>query len=469
MKWISKKRLQSVLGISLDGHRLCAAHVRRTKNAVEVLKSTSATLTLDASHQEIELVGREIRNVLDAAGLSERNCIAAVPVSWLMSHSAKLPELSREDAQSFLDLEAERSFPVGIDQLQIARSTLRPSDPSGAHTTLLAARKEQLDRLFAVLRSAGLKPIGFTLGLAALPDVLGAENSGRVTLAVEVDHATLLVTHGTGVIAFRTSDATFESEAGERVLNASAIARELRLTLEQVPAELRPQLHRLLVVGDEGLVRPLAEALGERARSTGLVVESQVLSEGRLNALVAEQIATRYLMEGPPSLEFLPPRPSRLSALVNRYHSKRLATIGSVAAAAALVVAAMFGWQSYRLWKLHNEWDGMKTQVGALDTTQSRIREYRSWYDTAYPNLTILRRVTEAFPENGIVTAKSFEIHAATNISINGITRDNTALLRTLDQLRKVPEVQSVKVEQISGKSPAPFNFTFRWNGNTGT
>ena len=65
--------------------------------------------------------------------------------------------------------------------------------------------------------------------------------------------------------------------------------------------------------------------------------------------------------------------------------------------------------------------------------------------------------------------AKSFEIHAPANVSVTGTARDNASLLRTLDQLRQAKEVQGLKIEQIRGKTPAQFTFTFRWVGTSGT
>ena len=42
-------------------------------------------------------------------------------------------------------------------------------------------------------------------------------------------------------------------------------------------------------------------------------------------------------------------------------------------------------------------------------------------------------------------------------------------LLRTLDLLRQSKEVQGLKIEQIRGKTPAQFTFTFRWIGTSGS
>ena len=41
---------------------------------------------------------------------------------------------------------------------------------------------------------------------------------------------------------------------------------------------------------------------------------------------------------------------------------------------------------------------------------QQQIRKFRPWFDDSFRNLTILRKITEAFPEEGDVTAKTLEI-----------------------------------------------------------
>ena len=111
----------------------------------------------------------------------------------------------------------------------------------------------------------------------------------------------------------------------------------------------------------------------------------------------------------------------------------------------------------------------MALQVGELEAIQARIREFRPWYDTSYRNLTIMKRVVECFPDNGSVTAKSVEIHGPAAVTVIGTAKDNPSLLRVLDLLRQAKEVQGLKIEQIRGKTPAQFTFTFRWVGRSGT
>ena len=466
MKWTARKRLQSVVGLSVLDGQLRVAQVARAKNAIAVVRSKTAKLSLDLLHPEAELVGREIKNHLEAAGIRERHCIVALPPGWIMTQHTKLPELSAEDQASLLQIEAEKGFPVDPDELQIARSPHRSSESS--YVTQLAVRRDQLTRLSTVLKAAGLKPVSFSLGLAAVPGAIAPAGNGCITLRLEAKGAVLLISAGGGIAAFRTLESTIDSEAGENVVNGPALARELRITFEQVPVDLRREVRRLFLCGDETMVRQLAGTLSEWARESELTMETGSTNRP-VGEEIVEQLAELHLRDGRTGLEFLPPRPSRWSLMMARYNSKRLATAGFAAAAAALVLLGAFGWQEYRRWTLRTEWQAMAAEVNELDAIQQSIRDFRPWYDTSFRNLAIMKRVVECFPENGSVTAKSFEIHGPMSVSVSGTARDNASLLRTLDQLRQAKEIQGVKVEQIRGKTPAQFTFTFRWIGGSGT
>lgn len=465
MKRKTKKRAQSVLGLTLNDGQLKAFHVTRAKSGLEVVKAANAPLTLDLLHPESELIGREIKNHLDAAGIRERHCVVGLPARWVMSQHTQVPEMSPEDTNSFLQIEAEKGFPVDPAQLQIARSFQKTK--TGTYVTQLAVRREQIEQLSAVLKAAGLKAVSFSLGLAVLPEANIPAGRGRIVVAVDPAGVTLLVAAGGGIAAFRTCEASIESEAGEKIVNGASVARELRITFEQVPVDLRADLRELFLTGEATMVRQLAESLGDWAKAAGLTLVRGDLPEKNLAAQMAERLAGHWLEDSAPDLEFLPPRPSRWSLLMARYNSKRLATAGFALAAAAVLALGFFAWQEFQRWSLRSEWSKMETQVKGLDTVQTRIREFRPWYDTSFRSLSIMKRITECFPDNGAVTAKSFEVHGNAIVTISGTARDNASLLRVQEQLRKAKEVQSLKIEQIRGKTPMQFTLTFRWNAGT--
>ena len=105
----------------------------------------------------------------------------------------------------------------------------------------------------------------------------------------------------------------------------------------------------------------------------------------------------------------------------------------------------------------------MQAKVNELETAQERIRQFRPWFDDSVRGLTILRQLTQAFPEDGAVTAKTVEIRNLNTITCSGTARDNQALLKTLGQLRAAGNVADLKVNQIRGKAPMQFTFDFHW------
>ena len=90
------KRPSTVLSLAFDGSQLDGVVLRRTNGSVELQQSFSVTLSLDPLTADPELVGREIRNHLDQAEVSERDCLVCVPLKWAMTTHTEIPELPEE-------------------------------------------------------------------------------------------------------------------------------------------------------------------------------------------------------------------------------------------------------------------------------------------------------------------------------------------------------------------------------------
>jgi len=457
MKRPKQERSRNVLGLAIGDDRFHAVGASRAKGVVVAGKPVNAALSVDPAKPDAVSVGRQIRQHLDAAGIRERTCVVALPAKWIMSQATRLPPgLSIEDRDSLLQIEAEKGFPCDPDELRIARSYGRSA--SAHYVTQFAVRHEHLEHLNAILVAAGLNPVSFTPGLASLPDVIPADGRGRISVITDTAGATLAIAAGGGLFACRS---------GESV-DGTALTRELRITVEQIPPDLRSELRDVLLIGGKDSNGQPSSAIAAWARAAGL----QLTASRPVETTVAEQMAAgaalNQLNNSGPVLEFLPPRPSRWALLLARYNSKRLATAAFATIGVLVVLSGLFAWQGYRLWSLGSRWRAMAAPVTALQNVQSQIREYRPWFDSSSIDLRILRALTDCFPDNGSVTAKSVEIRGASVVAISGTARDNPSLLRTLDQLRNVKSVTNLKVEQIRGKTPEQFTINFRWNDNSG-
>jgi hypothetical protein len=458
----------SLLGLALDGSRLHGVWLKRVNGALQMQASFSVVLSLDPLTAAPELVGREIRNHLDAAEIRERRCVVALPLKWAMATHSALPPLADADIAGFLQIEAERSFPCDVATLVTATSYSQTASGQ-RYVAFLGVPRNQIATLEAVLRAAKLQPEFFSLGLPALQP---ADRDGTLAFAIGESHVALQVTCGGGVVALRSLEGAMESEGGRRTLRGDLVAREARVTLGQLPEELRATVRQVRVFGPSDLAQQLADEIQRRLAAMDLKVavvstydpkEFGVQLPPAAPVSAAFSLAATQLVGRRTPFDFLPPKVSPWQQLSSRYATGKLRKAGVVVAGVLLLVVGAFGVQQLQLWRLRTRWADMQLKVGELEATQQKIRQYRPWFDESLRSLSILRQLTTSFPEDGVVTAKTVEIRDANLVTCTGTARDNAALLRTLEKLRRADNVSDLKVDRIQGKAPIQFTFDFRW------
>ena len=468
---LKKQRLTSLLGLSIEGSRIEGVALRRTNGSVGVQKTFSAALSLDPLTNDPELLGREIQNHLEQAGIRERNCAVCVPLGWTLTLLTKLPDLAEADVDSFLQIEAERGFPYGPDALLISSSRFRT--PAGEnYATQVAIPRDHLARLEKALRAARLKPVAFSLGITALQRPDKESSQGVLALAVGESSIGLQISCGGGVAGLRTLGGALETEGSQQRLNTDAVAREMRITFGQLPGELRAAVRKVNVFGPGHLAQQLADELRPRLEPMGVKVE-RITEYGRddfgvqvpAGAAVspAFSLAARHLAGQRNGFEFLPPKIKPWQQFASRYSSGKLVWAGVAAGSIALLIALFFLFQQWQLSRYRSRWAAMAPTVTELESLQQQIRKFRPWFDDSMRSLSILRRLTEAFPEEGAVSAKTFEIREPASVTCSGVANDNPAFLKMLGQLRATKEVTDLKVEQVRGKTPLQFTFNFHW------
>ena len=477
MKLLRKPRVPTTaFGLALHGSRLEGVLVKRSNGSMQVQKSFNATLALNPLTGDPELVGREIRNHLEQAGIRERRCIVCLPLSWVLTMATEVPDMPEEDIPSFLEIEAERGFPYGLEALSVGRSMLRAA--SGKRfATQVAVPRNHLEQLERALKAAQLRPTSITLGATVLQNPDKESSNGVMALVLGDGSVDLQITCAGGVAVLRSLDSVFESESVQNRLSTDLLLREIKITLGQLPADFRDAVRRVRVFGRGESARRFLNEAAPRLETMGLKAELvEAYAPGEFSKSLppvvevspAFSAAARRVTGVPTKLEFLPPKVSAFQQLTHRFSSKKLGTIGAAAALVLLLVGGAFAVQQYKLSQLRSKWTAMSSQVRELDERQTLIRRFRPWFDNSFRNLAMLRKVTEAFPEDGVVTAKSLEIRDISAVSCSGVASDNQALLKMLEQLRASKDVRDLKVDNIRGKTPLQFTFNFHWGEGGG-
>ena len=155
-------------------------------------------------------------------------------------------------------------------------------------------------------------------------------------------------------------------------------------------------------------------------------------------------------------------------AAINRFFEPRLTFLNTIAqlwqmAAAALLSAGAFAAQQWQLSRLQSRWNSVEMKVSQIKQSQYQIKRFRPWFNDSLPTLRVLRTLTEAFPEEGIVSAKMIEVRDSGRIACSGVARDSQALLQMLDRLRAAKQVRDLKIDQLRGNTPLQFSFNLLW------
>jgi hypothetical protein len=472
--WPKRSRLTSVLAMTLDGSRLEGLVLRRINGSVQVQTPFSVALSLDPLTNAPELVGREIRNHLDALQVHERHCVVGLPLKWALTAHIDVPELPEGDVASFLHLEAERSFPCDLETLHVGAS--RATSAGKQQAFMAGVPRNHIAILEQVLHAAKLKPVGFSLGIAALqPPAESQPAEGVLALVIGDSHVGLQITSGGGIVALRTLEGAIETVGGQKTLKADLVAREARITLGQLSAEQRDPVKSIRVFGPRDLARELVDELDLRLESMGLKAEAvtrygahdfefSLPPEAPVSA--AFSLAGLALSGRKPVFDFLPPKVTAWQQMSARYASGKLRTVLAAAGGVGLLVGGLFFVQQVQLWNCQRQWARISAQVTELQGLNDKIRQYRPWSDDSVRGLSILRGLTKAFPEDGSVTAKTIEIRELSTVTCTGTAQSYQALLKTVAKLRAVSEIgEAVNLGPTRGQAPAlQFSLTLTWN-----
>jgi hypothetical protein len=450
---------------------MTAAVVRMSGGRPEILKSCQADLAIDLLSGAPDLAGQEIRTRLDEAGIREKRCVVCIPLKWALTMQTPLPDLPEEDLASFVRLQAEKALPFAPQDLILAESRYQcPGEKRSATVAALPANR--LATLENVLRAAGLRPVSIMFGVSTLVDETAVPNS--IALLLSGSSVELEIRAGSGAAALRSLEEAIGNDAEESRFDADMIARQLRITLGNLPQSFHGAVSTIRIFGPEGLCRALAAELGEAIRPLGLSVEVPgpegmgfapgAGAPGQPFPWVAAPAAARRLAGRPPEFEFLPRRPTRWERTMGMFHGRGVMRMVAAAGCFVGLIVLVFAIQYVRLARLESQWQALEPKSTQMEAVQKNVRDYRTWFDTGAPSLTITTRLVSAFPEDGKVWATAVSIKNRSEVTCAGNAssdRDWQTLLTKLRNTKGIAKLQVLQVIQVKGGTPMQFQLRY--------
>ena len=472
-----KKRLQprSAVALTLEAERILVSVVRLSLENDRHTVTPGTPIPVRAAEvlTNPERAGAVLAAALDAAGLRDRRCALCVPPGWALTASTDLPEVSGEDLRGYLELQAEREFPVTLNELRLAHCAY--TLPDGKRRAALAAlptrRFEAIEKMLA---AANRRALSVSL---ALGDTLTQPAPMLHLLAAAGQTEVVVTTQGGGVAALRSlpgpaaPDAAAEEPSalqpglGEEpsAFDPAGFARELRITLGRLPQVIGQQVRRARFGGDPAAAARLRAATQDTLARMGLeTVEAPDDAAARSANDTAEGAAVLALRRGRVPFEFVIPQPRKWEAAFVRYNTRRYRWIAGIALTLIFLPVLGFIVRSEQESHLEKRWAAMSGNVADLDALQTATRRFRPWFEPLPQNLQVLETLFAAFPEQGDVWAKSIQIKGGA-VVCTGFARNSPAILALTDRLRKSSGVSDVQTQQIRGQNPVQFTLTYKW------
>jgi len=455
----------SILGVAFEGGAMTAIELHRREERCETGVMLRQTLSQDILSGNPELLGAEIRKILEDAGVREKKCVVSLPLSWVYVIYQDIPEaLTESDVDNYIALQIEKKLPFSPEDVVVSSIHFEAA-AAGRRAVIAAVPVQHVRSLEKIMRASRLHVAGMALGVAALSG--GEEDVFSVSFFAHQDGMDMVIGRGGKVYFIRSFPGAVSLEKEEPFVDAEMIIREMRITLGRLPEDIRAGMKSYRILGEASLVEIFKKELVPLLSRMGLEFEDKkLLACGiEVSQMASPQTcaaAMNTLFGRPNHFEFLPPAAGRLEKLMGRISSRRLFWQAAAGAALAALAIIIFGVQALILGRYERKWSAMEPDVRRVSALQEKIRKYRPWHDDVIRSLSVLREITKAFPEEGSIWVKSVEIRGMASLQMSGEAKSEKAWLAMLAKLRENKTIGDLKVSQVKkGDGVLQFTISF--------
>ena len=462
-----RQRLQkkAVLAVTIESCRIVVDFLQDHGKGARVEHSLLLPLGASAVAEAPDNAGKELLAQLELANIRERKAVVCVPASWALTTTAEVPGVSDEDLRGYMELRAEKEFPIPVTDLRLASCSYRLPDGK-QRATLAAIPAKKMAAVEKMLEVAGCKIMSVSLGL---DECVGCvDQPTALHFVANGNHVDVVIAAGGGIAAVRSLPAP----AGENAetFDAVGFSREVRITLGQLPGEMREEVKEASFRGTPATAETLCLEVRQHLRRLG--IDSRLRTGDSANPLELSAVgvvsARRFLKHEPVTFEFVPPQVDRWQLLLRQLDDRRKRRALGAAIGLIILLLVTYMVRSHIESSLEKEWAGMRGKVSELENLQQGIRQFRPWFEPLPRDLQVLENLAMAFPESGEVWAKTVTLGENNKVSCSGFAQNQSSWLSFLERLRKRKDVSNLQVQQVRGEKPIQFSLVYKWENADG-
>ena len=468
---------QTLLGLAIDEFGMVVAEIGVRAGRSTVRRAGHWSLQETLSADNAQELGRQFKQFLRANHFSAKQAIVGIPTKWIVAKEIIVPPGGGDALAGMLSIQAERAFSLNASEL-IFDYCGRPSPSVSSTITLLAARREMIDRINALVAAAGLQAQAVTVSALAFDQTQSkADSRQRYGLYARPTYCEFWSQSGgrPGAIKHVPMAGT-NGVPDDRVGRLTSILQRFMLLLPQ-QTQAPPYHVTIYDAGDpsEGLIDRLNEQLAPQItvrdgraelKETGL--DAADSPEGA-RSIAAAAVALTGVATNRPAVDFLNPRIGR------REKSPRKRLVGWAAFAAAVCVVAVGAviadWQMTRsdIATYTEQLAMMSEDIEAARAIVDRMSYARSWTSQKPEFLECLRQLTLAFPEAPSVWATSLALNENAEGSLVGRAVDDASIIEVQDRVKQdgtFTDVQMIHIRDVGrNSSEKEFALKFKFQG----
>ena len=457
MKVFGGKGITQVMTTLFDGRRVHALAVERDGASVKVAARASIAMGKDVHRASAEELTKVLGDLIEQLDFRGSHVAAALTLDYCYFLRTAVPDLSPEDTESFLGLQAEKEFPFSLAELALADRRTE----EGTIAEVVGARRVTVENLRGAFASLKLTVLSLGLEVSGVPAEIATWRSTTLLLIARQGRVDVAVFQGDATWGLRAIEAP-SGVAG--AASRKFLSRELRITLSQLGADTRKELRDVFLIGDPAdLGEGGAEAVDDFARDLGLRMRRDTQRDELLEEIGARALAGKRI-----AFDFIPEKKDRF-AQAKAFAATPLGkkTIVGVGGALGVLLVALIGQWAW-LASLESRWAKIAPDVTVVEQVQGDVRRYRGWFDPTIPTLAMFTNVVAAFPDRGDVTLNELEIELGSFSTLTGVATSQDAVNRVLEALRGNPGLANATLGRLEGRDPVSFSMTVeRLNGGS--